>query len=662
MEKIGKFILVPVLLVILAALVLFCVLSGSRPRENEPLTPEAESEKTEQTALSLENEAEKAWENENAVPITLSDGKSRASSAGVKIEGDSVLISAPGNYRVSGKLSHGQLAVDCEGEVTLILDGVEICNPEEAALTVWNADHTLIYLPEGRENKLVSGTEREITAADGNADVESASGAALYARDELSFAGSGKLTVCGYLNNAVASTDSVTVLGGVLSLSAVNNGLKGKDSVTVIDGTIDIFCGNDGIKADNVDDADCGNIEIRGGEVNIVSLGDGVQAEKNLSVSDGIITVSAGGAAGIGLTEKEEFIPGNRQDGETPPAFGETPPEFGETPPELPEGAEQGNMPGDRPALPTGEEGNMMPPGAPGFPGKENGGGSGRKGMQPERFDEKENAASETNGGKGFKSGGDISVSGGSVTVTSRDDAIHADQNVSLSGGVFLLSSGGKGIHADGTLSVSDGEITVSLSEEGLEGNSVLIDGGILSLTASDDGINASGDASPLIRISGGSVSIDAEGDGLDSNGDLIVCGGVTVVDGPTNGGNGALDSGSENGGKLSVNGGTVFAIGAKNMAETFGSESEQCSFLKTFSSSFPAGTEIEITDESGKTLFEHKSAKSFDSVVFSSPELVLGSTVTVSVGDQTESISLENISNGTSSGFGQPGGFGRKR
>ena len=98
------------------------------------------------------------------------------------------------------------------------------------------------------------------------------------------------------------------------------------------------------------------------------------------------------------------------------------------------------------------------------------------------------------------------------------------------------------------------------------------------------------------------------------------------------------------------------------SMAESFESNSTQCSFIKNFSGTMPAGTQITITDENGKTIFEHKSAKSFNSVVFSSPELVLGSTYTITVGDQSEIIIMESISNGGSSGFGLQGGFGGHR
>ena len=125
-----------------------------------------------------------------------------------------------------------------------------------------------------------------------------------------------------------------------------------------------------------------------------------------------------------------------------------------------------------------------------------------------------------------------------------------------------------------------------ALQIEGITKN----DGGTVFVTASDDGSSAmSGrmfgasdttDSSlPTLKISGGTLYVNADGDGLDSNGDLIVEGGNIIVDGPTNSGNGALDSGSENGGSIVCNGGTILAIGASGMAESFESNSTQCSF-----------------------------------------------------------------------------------
>ena len=107
--------------------------------------------------------------------------------------------------------------------------------------------------------------------------------------------------------------------------------------------------------------------------------------------------------------------------------------------------------------------------------------------------------------------------------------------------------------------------------------------------------------------------------------------------------GNGALDSGIENGGSIVCNAGTVLAIGASGMAETFSSDSAQSSFIHNFSEMFTKGTTITIYDENGEEIFEHTSAKSFNSVVFSSPDLIPGKEYNISAGDKTESISMED-------------------
>lgn len=233
------------------------------------------------------------------------------------------------------------------------------------------------------------------------------------------------------------------------------------------------------------------------------------------------------------------------------------------------------------------------------------------------RLSQSNNASSTST--KGIKSGGNLTITDGTITIKSADD----------------------GIHTDGTLIVSGGDINIIKSKEGMEGNQINIDSGNISITASDDGLNASGGNLPVLRISGGTIYVNANGDGLDSNGDLVIEGGSTVVDGPSNNGNGALDSGSENGGTIVCNAGTILAIGASGMAETFNSNSAQYSFIKNFSEMFTKETQISIYDENEKIIFEHISAKSFNSVVFSSPDLIPGHTYTISVGDKTETVTI---------------------
>lgn len=618
MKKTAKIILVSALAAGVAALVVYCVFFGSVPVN----MPAADSKNVMQTAAELSAAAQKAWLNKTAVTVSLADNGSTADSADVLIDGNNITVTKEGIYIIGGTLTEGQLAVNCAGTAVLVLENAEISCSADSAINIADAAHTLIYLPEGTQSIITSGTEREITGTDEN--TAAATGAALYARDDLSFDGSGRLTVNGYINNAVATTDNLTVLGGELAITAVNNGLKGKDSVTVTDGIITVTSGNDGIKTDNSTDENCGNITVNGGEISIVSLGDGIQADKSLDVLGGTVTVTAGetdeevsDTAQAPLQAAPEGDFGGMPNGETPPEMPN-----GETPPEMPNGEwrqANGGM--------NGPPQNMR-----GMGGMK---GDFQKDFEREADSENEAAVST----KGLKSGGALNIGGGTVTVDSTDDCVHSNGSIAVSGGTLVLASGDDGIHADDTFTVSGGDITVTKSYEGIEANTININGGTVCVTSRDDGLNASGVNSPVLKISDGTLRVNAGGDGLDSNGDLIIEGGTVIVDGPENNGNGALDSGTENGGSILCNGGTVLAIGASGMAEGFGRDSEQCSFIESFSQTLSGGTQITVSDENGVVVFEYTSAKSFNSVVFSSPQLMPGGTYTLTAGEQSKTV-----------------------
>ena len=148
---------------------------------------------------------------------------------------------------------------------------------------------------------------------------------------------------------------------------------------------------------------------------------------------------------------------------------------------------------------------------------------------------------------KGIKSTGDLSITGGTFTINSADDSVHSNTSLTVSGGVFEIASGDDAFHADETLTVTAGVINIAESYEGLEALHVDIQGGEITLVATDDGLNAAGgtDSSGTaggrdgmfgggrmgggmssastgsIVISGGTLYINASGDGIDANGSL---------------------------------------------------------------------------------------------------------------------------------------------
>lgn len=180
---------------------------------------------------------------------------------------------------------------------------------------------------------------------------------------------------------------------------------------------------------------------------------------------------------------------------------------------------------------------------------------------------------------KGFKAGKTLTITGGTLTVDSADDALHANTDVTISGGTLTLATGDDGVHADndlvigtkGASSTSTPRINITASYEGLEGTTVTVYSSDIDVTASDDGVNAAnstlGERSDkyAINIAGGDLYIDAGSDGLDSNNDINITGGKVEVYGA----DAMMDAAIDYDGTFTLSGGTLFGAGMEPSAGT---------------------------------------------------------------------------------------------
>ena len=86
-------------------------------------------------------------------------------------------------------------------------------------------------------------------------------------------------------------------------------------------------------------------------------------------------------------------------------------------------------------------------------------------------------------------------------------------------------------------MQIDNGTVSVTASE-GIEATYVQLNGGTVSVNASDDGINAANKSSAYratVEITGGDITVvmgPGDTDGIDSNGDIIVTGGTINVTG----------------------------------------------------------------------------------------------------------------------------------
>ena len=112
-------------------------------------------------------------------------------------------------------------------------------------------------------------------------------------------------------------------------------------------------------------------------------------------------------------------------------------------------------------------------------------------------------------------------------------------------------------------------------------------------------------------------------------NGSITMSGGVLLVSGPTNSGNGAFDYNSS----AVITGGTAILCGSSGMSQGFSQNSSQASFMYTLDSSANAGDSIAVTDSSGKVIASFMPSKQYNSIIVSSPEFTVGSSYTVTIG-----------------------------
>lgn len=145
-----------------------------------------------------EEKLDASWNEKSAVKITLNGDSVTADDKNVEVDGSKVTITGAGTYVLSGTISDGQIVVDSDDKdsVRLVLNGAEITCSNSSAIWV-KAGDTIITLADGTENTLTDGAEYTTDSEDDEPK------AAVYAKDDLTFNGSGSLTVNGNYKNGI---------------------------------------------------------------------------------------------------------------------------------------------------------------------------------------------------------------------------------------------------------------------------------------------------------------------------------------------------------------------------------------------------------------------------------------------------------------------------
>ena len=601
-----------------------------------------------------------AWQDGSYTTVELSDTDVTTDGVNAKtiiVEDKTVTFKGAGTYVIEGTLTDGQLVVDAaeSGTVRIILNGASITSSTTAAITVKEADKTVLSIEKGTENTITDAATR--------AEDDDTTGA-IYSKDDLTINGEGSLTVNANAYDGIVSKDNLIVTGGTLQITAADDGILGRDLFAMQSANVSIEAKGDGVKSTNDENESLGNIVLESGTLTIDAENDGIAAVNDLIVLDGKYKVITGGGSPETVSSGEEFgggmMPdfnpqsdGTAEEGteQQPPAFSTdeqstgqqptAPPTDGQSTREQPTEPPNGQQSTQQPTESTTDgEATQQQPTAPPTDGQP----SGQQPAAPST-EQQSTEADTTPSTKGLKAANSLQIHGGTFTIDSLDDAIHSDGNVDIHGGSLTINTGDDGVHADNDLTIAGGELTVEKSYEGLEGTNITIKGGHTELTAADDGVNVSGGSTDFMQappemssettdlgtltIEDGYLFVDASGDGLDSNGNITMTGGTAIVYGPTNSGNGALDYD----GSFDLQGGVLIAAGSSGMAMGVSDTSTQNAMMMTFSSTLKANSVVTIENEAGDIVAAVSPTKEFATIVMSTPDLQQEGTYTLNTG-----------------------------
>lgn len=598
------------------------------------------------TVLFTENDKNGSWNTSKATQITLSGDHASVFGGGAYAYEGNVIITSKGKYVVSGTLNDGSIIVDTDGsaKVWIMLDGAVISSSEGACLDVEQADKVFLSLAEGSENSLTTtGFSKE--------NLDLGMDGTIFSRDDLTINGAGKLTVNAGEENGIVSNDELVFTGGNVDVTAAGDALHVNDGLRIMTTALSLKAQDDGISVTGLESElymESGSIAVTatdkgiaagnsmhllGGSLSIQSDNEGISSDNSVILSGGTVEIAA----------EDDGISAN---GDVTLDGADLRIEAGDD-----------GIHSDTAVVISA--GNIQIP-------------SCYEGIEAVTID----------------------VTGGNITIYPEDDGMNAN------GGSEGFGGFGGGMHGGPGGMPGHGQRPMDGAEPGAlpsQGEMPAVPQGLElpenmeqqrpvppemenqtedpertqpeleSLPETETAGESSENQETWIHVSGGSITIVNEtardADGLDSNGDIIISGGSIRVSLVNSGSNSALDYGSESGGVMEISGGDVIACGSYSMAEGFDASSAQCSILYNIKRGAAAGTTVSLENSQGESILSYEAPCSFSSVAMSCPEMRLGETYTLVIGDSAEEITLDAVSasfgDAQSEHFGGPMNWG---
>ena len=203
-------------------------------------------------------------------------------------------------YTLQGTSSSGCFYHAGAYKMTLVLNGVNLVNPDSAAINIQNSKRIAVQLADGTTNTLADGANNTKKAA-------------FLVKGHAEFAKGGSLTITGNKKHALACNEYMEVkktVGTITIVSSVADAINVSQYFQMNGGTVNIqSCGDDGIQVDAEDvtlPEEDGHVLIKGGTLTINGSAAGtkcIKAEGSVDIQGGTLTLKH---TGIPVWDEED--------------------------------------------------------------------------------------------------------------------------------------------------------------------------------------------------------------------------------------------------------------------------------------------------------------------------------------------------------------------
>ncbi len=414
-------------------------------------------------------------------------------------------------YIVSGASSNGFLKIYSDYKFRLELNGASVTNPAGPAINIQSGKRCFLVLAAGTTSELTDGAGYTANSTEDQKGC-------LFSEGEIIVSGTGSLNVTGKYKHGICSDDYVRIREGSVTVkAAAGDGIHTNDAFIMDGGTLSVTCSSDGIECDE------GYVYIKGGTVTVAAGDDGIVTSyegtdsginKALVIGGGKVTVTTTAQKGHALKSTGDIsISGGTHIIKTT-------------------GIAAKGIKADKNVLITGGTTTVTTSGGGMVESGDTSSATGVKtgvnfGMTGGTF----TVSCSGNGAKGISTGGSFVLDDGTLSVTTtganytsgslttKPKGVKANGYITVGGGSCTVNATWEGMESVSRITINGGTVDVTAKDDGLnvktqKSSSIVINGG-------------------LVYVFGAKNSTAAKpGDGIDSNGTLTVTGGVLISSG----------------------------------------------------------------------------------------------------------------------------------